>query len=65
MPKRIDPMDPLPAEAAHYLMGETSFAIELYGARTLVGDLTAEDNIRKHLTELGFDELPARIPRVN
>lgn len=66
MTKTPDPTSPLRPEAEAYAAGWQELAIQLYSERLLVSHVTAEDNLRKHLTELGFTELPPLyLPREN
>ena len=62
----IDPTQPLRCEVVFYMSDDQELAIWLYVARMRVSRLTAEDTIRKHLTELGFKTLPPiYLPREN
>lgn len=66
VPTQPDPMRPLRSEAVLYMSDERATAINLYASRLCCARTTAEDNIRAHLTDLGFKELPAvYLPREN
>jgi hypothetical protein len=54
----LDPKVPRTREAEYYLQGEREFACMLYSCRLQCSGVTSEDAIRKHLTELGFKDIP-------
>lgn len=63
--KILDPMSPSRFETTFYVT-DPEFAINLYSVRLRVSRVTAEDNIRKHLLDLGFKDISkVYIPREN